>query len=175
MIPVIQGNLETLEQALTLLSSLTDDGYQFVATPYVGSSIGQHMRHILDNYQVLMAGMTQPPVDYNQRRRGSSVETCRQQAMDEIVQLQQWLSRLSEKQISAPLSIISEVCLQETHSDCLASTVHRELIFVASHCVHHMALIGVAIKLQDLDVPKYFGLAPATATYARQLEKQPDA
>ena len=170
MIPIIKGNIDAIEQAHTLLLKLTDEAYCHVCSPYVSSSIGQHMRHIIDNYLVIMDGQAQQHVNYNVRRRGAKVEHCRATALQELQAIQHWLCQLNAEQLDQRLTIVSEVCLQEEHSDYLSSSLHRELMFVASHCIHHMALIGVAVRLQNIPVAKYFGLAPATATYTRQQE-----
>lgn len=170
MIPVVKGNLETIQQAQGLLDSLDDSSYCHICTPHINSSIGQHIRHIIDNYLVIVNGFSKKHIDYNLRRRGAKVETCLTTAKQELNNIKQWLLTLSQEALATPVTIVSEVCLEEEQSDHLVSSLHRELIFVASHCIHHMALIGVAVKLQNLETPKHFGLAPATATYVRQQE-----
>ena len=45
---VILGNVEAVQQGMRLIQSLTDEQYQYVAAPYVSSSIGQHFRHLID-------------------------------------------------------------------------------------------------------------------------------
>ncbi len=172
MIPVIKGNIETIHQALSLLEAIDAKSYCYICTPYINSSIGQHIRHIIDNYLVIVNGFDQKHINYNIRRRGALVETCIETAKQELKEIQTWLYALEDSTLETPITIVSEVCLEEERSDHLVSSLHRELIFVASHCIHHMALIGVAVKLQNIETPKHFGLAPATATYVRQQESQ---
>ncbi|WP_191601000.1 DinB family protein [Marinomonas algicola] len=170
MIPIIRGNIETINQAQDLLDSLDEESYCHICSPHMSSSIGQHIRHIIDNYLVLVEGMPNKHIDYNGRRRGAKVETCLDTAKAELKQLQHWLLSVNQDFLDSSITIISEVCLQEEQSERINSNLHRELLFVASHCIHHMALIGVAVKLQNRETPKFFGLAPATATYVRQQE-----
>jgi len=172
MIPVVKGNIETINQALALLEALDNKAYCHISAPYINSSIGQHVRHIIDNYLVIVDGVSQKHINYNIRRRGAAVETCIETAKKELNDIQIWLHTIDSNALTTSLSIFSEVCLEQEQSDHLVSSLHRELIFVASHCIHHMALIGVAVKLQNIDTPKHFGLAPATATYVRQQESQ---
>ena len=63
---------------------------------YVTSSIGQHFRHIVDLYLALRNAATEDvcnvtTIDYDQRRRGASIETCKVTAVDELLQVKQWL------------------------------------------------------------------------------------
>lgn len=170
MTPAVQGNLEALAQAAFLAESLTDESYCHACQPYLSSSIGQHMRHLLDNYFALMDGVENQRVDYNHRRRGAVVEQCRQTALKELHQIERWFRSLTPISLETPLTIYSEVSLEKECSDMASSTLHREMIFVASHSIHHLALMGTAARLQHIELPKHFGLAPATATWVRKQE-----
>ncbi|EAQ66433.1 hypothetical protein MED121_07110 [Marinomonas sp. MED121] len=170
MLPIIKGNLESLKQAKEVVERLSDAAYTHVHQPYMQSSIGQHLRHIIDNYFALIQGLEKGHIDYNWRRRGAPVEHSRNTALAEIDELYQWLINLNESDIEQKLSLVSEVCLAETQSDFATSNLHRELIFVASHSIHHIAIISMNMRLQDIEVPAHFGLAPATATFLRQQD-----
>ncbi|MGB0940828.1 MAG: DinB family protein [Marinomonas sp.] len=171
MLPVIKGNLEGLKQAKEIVERLSDSAYTQVYTPYLQSSIGQHLRHIIDNYFTLIQGLENSHIDYNWRRRGALVEQSRQTALAELDELSNWLINLDEKDIEQKLSLVSEVCLAETKSDFAQSNLHRELIFVASHSIHHIAIISMNMRLQEIKVPEHYGLAPATATFLRQQDQ----
>ena len=172
---VIRGNLETLSQAKDVINLIDNDVYCHVSTPYMQSSIGQHMRHLIDNYLALQQGCSVSHIDYNWRRRGAQVETSKVVALSELEQLICWLSELTEDSLTQNLTLLSEVCLKETQSDLATSTLHRELIFVASHSIHHLAIIGTCMRLQKIDVPSYVGLAPATASFIRQQNEKKTA
>ena len=51
------------------------------------------------------------------------------------------------------------------------SSLGRELVFVASHAVHHYALLAAHLRQLGLPVPEGFGLAPATVAHARRIEQ----
>lgn len=38
-------------------------------------------------------------------------------------------------------------------------------MFLQSHTIHHMALIGIMARLQGVTVPTGFGVAPSTRCY----------
>lgn len=170
MLPVIKGNLEGLKQAKEIVERLSDNAYTHVHKPYMQSSIGQHLRHIVDNYFAVIQGLEKNHIDYNWRRRGAQVEQSRITALAELEELTNWLVNLNENDIEQKLSLVSEVCLAETKSDFASSNLHRELIFVASHSIHHIAIISMNMRLQEIEVPEHYGLAPATATFLRQQD-----
>ncbi|TBR37713.1 DinB family protein [Marinomonas agarivorans] len=172
---IIQGNLETLRQAKDVIHLMSNDIYCHTQAPHMQSSIGQHIRHLIDNYLALQQGTEIGHVDYNWRRRGAEVETNKDIALLELEQLINWLSRLSDTALTQNLTLLSEVCLSETQSDFATSTLHRELIFVASHSIHHLAIIGIGMRLQNLTVPDHVGLAPATASFLRQQTEKKTA
>ncbi|NGN97521.1 DinB family protein [Grimontia sp. S25] len=159
----LEGGLDVAAQALELLHQLSDDQYQFVATPYLQSSIGQHMRHILDVFHAASA----QDIDYDVRRRAHPVETDRKIAMSEWRQLCEWLESLSEADMDSAINVRHEVSLNRQAAATSASTLGRELAFVSSHAVHHFALIRVSLSAQKISVAETFGLAPATLSHFR--------
>ncbi|WP_394182648.1 DinB family protein [Marinomonas posidonica] len=174
---VIQGCIDSLKQGEAFLASLTSEQYLASAEPYVTSSIGEHFRHILDVYRGVYLGVYSKEVgaclsthqarviDYNQRRRGHRVETCRLQALAEIEELLAWLECLTLDDVKAPVQVISEVSVSQTQSAQMCSTLERELTFIALHANHHFAMTKVTMTLLGRHVAADFGFAPATLTY----------
>ena len=50
------------------------------------------------------------------------------------------------------------------------STFARELQFLASHTVHHYALISIASRMQGIMPAEGFGIAPSTLKYLQTVE-----
>ncbi len=175
---VIKGNLEAIDQGIHLISSLTDEQYTHVASPYVSSSIGEHFRHIVDLFYSVMNGIESGVVDYDKRRRGAPIETSREKALAELDGIIKWMGNIWEYSQGSlvdagkPVMVITEVTLQETESAKIESTYIRELIFASSHAVHHFSVIGIVAKLQGVTVDGSLGIAPATATYNRSKDKE---
>lgn len=163
----VTGNMDVIEQGIALLGSLSDDDYQYVAAPYVNSSIGEHFRHSLDLYCSLMNEKQTGVIDYDFRRRGASVEACRTTALRELEHIKQWLLALRSSDIYRHVEVKTEVSLHQQYSEQLTSSMARELIFVAAHAIHHYALIRVSALCCNAEVSAEFGIAPATASYLR--------
>ena len=72
MIAAIEKNLE---RGITLLSSITDEQYSNTTVAPYYSSIGRHMRHILDVFDCIFDGLeTKTTVNLAARKRNESIE-----------------------------------------------------------------------------------------------------
>lgn len=154
-----------IEQAIDLLNELSPREYQTVLTPHFSGSIGAHMRHVIDHFLALQQGVIDGAVDYNVRHRHNTVEQFPQSALEVLNRLKKWISSLDTQACEQPLSVTSEIDVQETRSVTCNSTLERELVFVSSHAIHHYALIRIMCSMQNKDIPALFGYAPATVTH----------
>ena len=166
--PLVSANLEGIEQALQLLGQLDNAQYIYIATPYVQSSIGAHLRHINDMYFALMS-YQQEIIDYDQRRRGALVETQRKVAIDELQTIKSWLLALDEQDLTTPVTIKSETSIYQQQICQIASSLQRELLFVSSHTTHHFSVMRVNAEACQIKTDDIFSYAPATASYLRSL------
>ena len=164
----LEGQLETVQQAKEFLLGLTAENYQVVIKPHFASSAGTHMRHILDHYLALKEGLTPGLVNYNKRNRYSSAEFCPQAALLQWQNIEQWLKEVSQLDADLPLTVVCETSVSKTQNTQTKSTLARELVFVASHAIHHFSLLAVTNSLLGNKNEVNFGIAPSTATYARQ-------
>lgn len=166
---VLKGNIEAIEQCLSLIESISTEGYTRMDSTIVGSSIGVHFRHILDIYRAIthIFDSEIKLIDYDVRRRDHLCETQPDIAREEFAMLRHRLKTLTAEQLLAPVKVKTEVTLKETESATLSSTLLRELVFASSHAVHHLAIISIVAKLLHLDVDSNLGIAPATATFNR--------
>ena len=169
---VLRGNLEVVDQLIEFVESLSDEDYRFNSSELFMSSIGQHLRHILDLYQVMITPEQEGLVDYDVRRRGLALETERQMGLLELRTLRNWLQNLSPESLQQDVQVKTEVLLSETCSVNLPSTFARELVFTASHLMHHLALMVTIAKVIGHKVDDAVGLAPATNTFVENTKVQ---
>ena len=165
--PSVSGNLEAVEQGLTLFAAICQTDYTYKATPYVESCMGEHLRHIVDMYLALINAGNTGIVDYNCRRRGALIEQELPVGILELQEIRKWLLNLEHNSLDQKVTILSETSVSSQQICEMPSTLRRELLFVASHTIHHFALIRVVAKHLDLEVSEQLGYAPATATYLR--------
>jgi len=166
-----KGCFEILNQGKNFLNSVSDEAYVKVVKPFFIASSGEHIRHVLDHFMVLMNGYEKGIINYDERKRGSQVETQRKLAILQLDKIEKWISSLDKNDFDKKLVIISEIAVSKTLATKATTTLQRELIFAASHAVHHYALIAISIQMQDLKLDKNFGIAPATASYLRNSKK----
>ncbi len=173
--PIIVGALESLSQVHKLLSDISQEQYVHICTPHMQSPMGSHVRHVLDMFYAFKLGVINDEViDYDLRRRGAAIETSLVAALVDITHTIEWIDSMfsSAGTLSTALeqvvSVKTEVCLSCTVSVHVESNLGRELIFVASHAVHHFALLATIAKLQGVCLDDNFGVAPATRTFLRQ-------
>lgn len=173
---LITGSVESVDQLLAFIEGLNDTEYQFVATPWFTSSIGQHLRHIVDLYLALMSeGMMgnapqQECIDYDVRRRGAPVESRRDVGVAEMKAIRHWLTQITANDLASEVWVNTEVALTEQQSVAVKSSFARELCFASSHLTHHLAIMAAIAKMAGKTVDSALGLAPATATFTRLQE-----
>ena len=168
---VIEGNIEAIAQASDFIENLKEGEYSREHNAVFVSSIGQHLRHVLDLYFALIHPKQTWLVDYDHRRRGFLVETKRKQGLKELKIVRQWLKELTEEQICQPCTIQTEVKLSCSKPVLVQTTIERELCFVASHLTHHLALMAAMARSRGQDVEVGVGMAPATLTHLRSQQK----
>lgn len=156
-----------LRQLAYVIRAMTDEQYRRKPVGVVSSNVGGHVRHCLDHVEALLAGVEKGEVNYDQRRRGTEVETSREAALDVIQRQERQLLDFPPHSEHRPLRLSAIVSTSLPAIE-LETTVGRELAFVLSHTVHHNALIAVMARTLGIPVPDRFGYAPSTLAH---LEK----
>lgn len=156
----IRHLLNHLENAVSELS----DQQFCTPIPLLGNStIGQHIRHILEFYIELENGYPIGVIDYNGRKRDHILQTCRGSAVHKIQQIGNNIM-LENKELNVTVEFDSENEIKQE----LPSNYYRELMYNIEHTVHHMALIRVGISLcSSISLPEDFGLAASTIKYKK--------
>jgi uncharacterized damage-inducible protein DinB len=171
MEPMHNSQLEILAQGQSYLKTVTSEHYTAVIKPNFISSAGAHMRHVIDHYLAIMAGVDSGLIDYDDRLRGAGPEQDRLLASEKLNKIARWIEQLTDDDLAAVTWLSTEVCASTKTVLRVQTSIARELVFATSHAVHHYAMIAQIAFAQKAPLPISFGLAPATATFLRQ----PDA
>jgi hypothetical protein len=164
-----EDNLAFLQQSRDLVSRLSSDAYASSGHPVYGSGVGPHLRHVLDHYANLLAGLSAGRVDYDARAREGAIESDRTAALARMDELMAGLRALAG-QPDVPLKVKMDCGDQSDLAGWWTdSSLRRELQFLISHTVHHYALIRLILKIQDIDAGAQFGVAPSTLRHHAQL------
>ena len=125
------------------------------------ASIGQHTRHIIELYQCLVSGYQAGEINYDDRKRNTLYENDIAAAVDAVKEIQ-----LDLQQPDKPVKIF---CVDEDHAVCIESNYYREVLYNLEHCIHHQALIKVALlSIKDIQIADSFGVAHSTLQYRQQ-------
>jgi uncharacterized damage-inducible protein DinB len=153
-----KNNLSSLA---ALLSQLSAGDYVRLVAALSQATIGQHVRHIAEMYQVLIGGYEGGCIAYDQRKRDRTIESDIAIAMEALE-----IISLNLQKPDKSLEVIYEI---NGEAISLQSNYEREVMYNMEHAIHHMALIKVAvIGMMDIQLPKEFGVAPATLQYRAQ-------
>jgi len=153
---------DILRQGIDLAVLAEQSGLQFQ------HQIGPHLRHVIEHYETLLAGIEHGVIDYDNRRRNREIEqdpAIARQACEALIK------RFNERlQMPWPesVAVVFDGGVTGDHRFVSGSTPLRELLFVAGHAVHHYALLSLAMKHAGIVVPDIIGKAPATVRYERE-------
>jgi uncharacterized damage-inducible protein DinB len=150
-----------LEQLAAMIDGLDDSQYTSQRAREVSGSIGGHVRHCLDHVSALVAGLECGRIRYDARLRGTMVESSRPAALDEIARLLVSLDAVPGTALERNVSVLVRTAPDGPELP-VPSTVARELTFVASHTVHHFAIVALLLHDMGVAVPPRFGYAPST-------------
>lgn len=156
---------EILGQLLDLLQQLNQEEYALPLPILSGSSVGKHIRHIIEFYQCLLSGKEAGVVDYDHRMRNSNLEQNKQYAEGILGRLLNQLS-FSAQDRSLQLAVRYDDHLPVDYVD---TSFSRELVYNVEHTIHHMALIriGVTAYFPYVNVDEHFGVAYSTIKYQK--------
>ena len=164
---LLRFNHALLAQALALAALHETPG-----SPPYQRPVGAHLRHVIEHYEALLMPPMEGVVDYDARRRDAALERSPQVARTRLLALQHRLGHGCDLQ--QPLCVRGLAGLAGEFAFALPSTLGRELVFVASHAVHHYALLAPHLRQHGLPTPgEGFGVAPATLAHARSVYPQP--
>jgi hypothetical protein len=159
---LLRFNRQVLDQALALVVAHEAPGAAAFAGP-----VGAHLRHIIEHYEALLMPAQRGAVDYDGRPRDRELERSTDLARQRIVALLHCLSCSAGLACEQPVRVGGLGGLAGDFVFGVVSTIGRELVFVASHAIHHFALLQAHCKQSGIHISADFGKAPATVAHQR--------
>ncbi|MDI4636797.1 MULTISPECIES: DinB family protein [Halomonadaceae] len=160
---LLEETIDTLQQLETFVSTLPAGCYNAPHGADARHSIGKHIRHILDHYEALLAARLDTmavAIDYEHRRRDPDLERHPEVALEHLHHLRERLTRLEQHDTAAYRQHLTYRAGDHTLS--LSTSLERELAFLTSHAIHHMAIIALLADTQGIEVSETFGVHPST-------------
>ncbi|MFP4138523.1 MAG: DinB family protein [Halomonas sp.] len=157
---LVEENRWSLQQLEAFLAMLSPAQYRHAFDAAGRQTLGRHLRHILDHFQALLDGVGAGRIDYESRERDPRLEREPGLARERLAEIRRGLERLTEH---------SSTAMELTYpveaggvSLSLPTSLARELAFLTSHTVHHMALLGLLAERLGVVLPEHFGVHPST-------------
>ncbi|MCG8415829.1 MAG: hypothetical protein MI746_16565 [Pseudomonadales bacterium] len=157
------GCMHCINQCEQLLQQLSEVSY--CESREGVSSIGAHMRHILDRFQCFFHGLPAGTIDYDARKRDKSIEANLQAARFAVASISRRLQDLASAG-STELEV-TETVHHLSPKVIITSTVARELMSLITHTTHHLAIIGMIARDLGYSLDQDFGKAPSTIVFER--------
>ncbi len=158
LIPSINSSLNEL---VHLLLQIPNSDYAKPCTSLSNSTIGEHTRHVIEMFQCLEINYDSGIVNYDKRPRNKQVQTDTDFAINQIREVQNSLEKENKK-----LELQQIIDGEELR---IESNYFRELLYNLEHCIHHQALIKVALlQYESINVNEKFGIARSTIEYRNQ-------
>ena len=156
---IIQSTLNTLQKSQALLDHLSNNQLCDASVPPYHSSIGTHIRHILDFYDCIFNVDSENRVDLTARSRNKDVEADCDCAQDYLNLIIRRLSATSFD-MNGTVLVIDDLGLGKTE---IPYTYGSLLAQANSHTIHHYAIINYIFDSLGIVInDSGFGYNPTT-------------
>ena len=157
---MINAIIHNLNRGVKLLNSINDDQYSDITIAPYYSSIGGHMRHVLDVFDCIFDGLENGEVDLAARKRNELAEQKTAFGLDYYTQIIDKLKTLENVDLDQIVSVQDDLGLGVVTQN---YTLGSALIQAHSHAIHHFASLGYLINQLGIELPDNdFGYNPTT-------------
>lgn len=157
-------SLALFDQLATVTQQLTPAEFTRPLPVLLGSSIGKHLRHVMEFFDLTLQAHQTGHLNYDHRIRQTYLETDPRAALDALLQLG---IRVKACQQDRLLNLQASYAIDGFPDVCLSTTYFRELHYNIEHAIHHSAIIRIGLEatFSDVVLPAHFGLAHATVRH----------
>ncbi|WP_111709252.1 DinB family protein [Lutibacter citreus] len=157
MIKSIEKNLN---RGVQLLQYISDENYRNASIAPYYSSIGVHMRHVLDVFDCIFEGLPSNQINLINRKRNVEAENYTAQGIIYFNEVLNKLKTLEGEDFNKIVKVTDNLGLGVISAD---YTLGGILIQAHSHAIHHFASVGYVICQLEIDLPDAdFGFNPTT-------------
>ncbi len=157
MIEAIEKNLR---RGVHLLNCISDEEYSNTTVAPYYSSIGVHMRHILDVFDCVLGGLESGNINLINRKRNELAENYSQQGIAYFEDILQRLKLIETADFNKIIMVTDDLGLGIISTN---YTLGGILIQAHSHAIHHFASVGYIITQLGIELPDAdFGFNPTT-------------
>jgi len=168
-IQIKSASKEILGQLIDLCNSLSTEQFSKPLTLLSKNTIGKHVRHIVEFYDILIdAEQKSNTLSYDHRVHCEKTEKDIELAKNRLSRIYKWLDGLDENG-----SFDLNISYNKNNSECfkVKTSLDRELVYNIEHAIHHMAIIRIAVEneLKSVNLDQHFGVAYSTIRFRDDL------
>lgn len=157
MLEAIENNLK---RGVKLLDNISDEHYSNTSIAPYYSSIGGHVRHILDVFDCIFDGLDRSEVNLINRKRNNLAENFTENGIQYFNEIINKLKVLENEDFDKIIKVTDDLGLGVISAN---YTLSAALIQAHSHAIHHFASVGYVISQLGIELPdEDFGFNPTT-------------
>ena len=156
---IIQSNLKTLQKTRVLLSNLSNEDLSNNSVSPYYSSLGSHIRHILDFYDCILSMNSNKRIDLTARKRNNEVECNCEDAARYLDVIIDKLGNI-DYQADEKVFVVDDLGLGKIDMQYTLEAVFSQ---ANSHAIHHYAIMNYILDNLGISVnDSEFGYNPTT-------------
>jgi len=154
----------TLDQLDQLIVQIKPADYELNVDILSGSSLGMHVRHIIEFVECALEGEKTGVICYDSRKRDLALQSDVHTASARIKECSNGIESCSG---NVDVKLSGTYCSSNPSVYSVKSSVERELQYNIEHAIHHMAIIKIAVRqvFPYVTIPDSFGVAHSTIQY----------
>ncbi|NEW80136.1 MAG: DinB family protein [Gelidibacter sp.] len=157
---MIEAIEENLKRGIQLLNCISDEEYNNTTIAPYYSSIGVHMRHILDVFDCVFEGFASGNINLINRKRNELAENYPLHGIAYFQDIIQRLKLIEKEDFNKIVLVTDDLGLGIVSTN---YTLGGILIQAHSHAIHHFASVGYVISQLGIALPDAdFGFNPTT-------------
>jgi uncharacterized damage-inducible protein DinB len=161
-------NIDVLTQGLDVLVRLKNDASSNFDFSKI---VGPHFRHVYEHFSALLKAIDSTLlINYDDRARDHEIQSDISRGIESYVFLIDKLESLySQNTLDSDyqMNVCFKIGLNGEIEAQSKTSLGRELLFLASHTIHHYALLTDHIKNAGLSINSDFGKAPSTLAFEK--------
>jgi hypothetical protein len=162
----VEGCLESCRRCESVVDAVV--GQDLAAFP----SVGPHLRHCVDHFRLLLDGWRSGSVDYDARPRDVRLERDPEAVRAALAAIAGSLAEIRAADLTRELTVTQSAAPgRPTLSS--PSRLERELVFLSSHAIHHIAIMSLAARAAGVELPQRLAVAYSTEAHRDSLAMNP--
>jgi hypothetical protein len=154
----IEGCLEACRRCDAVVGSiLAQDAAAYAA-------VGPHLRHCLDHFTLLLDGWPTGAVDYDARERDERAERDPARAREVLRGIARGVAAIRPGDLAREIQV-RQAAAPGRPPLASRSRLERELVFLSSHTIHHIAIMVLAAGAAGVTIPADLAVAYSTEAH----------